>query len=103
MNHPRKYGYTSYHYYAYGEEDPLIDPSPAYLAMGNTPKERQRAYQHMVEGILATEGFVKRNYSSVPFIGDPKWVKEKYENLKNYLRGKSKSENKEIRSNSPPM
>lgn len=101
VNHPRKYGYTSYHYYAYGEKDDLIDPSPAYLVMGSTPQKRQRTYRNMVEAILVEEGLVKKNYSSSSFIGDPKWVQEKCINLKNYFRGISKSKGHDIRLMSP--
>lgn len=102
VDHPRKYGYTSYHYYAHGERDDLIDPSPAYLAMGDTPRKRQMVYRTMVEAILTTERFVKRNYSNTPFIGDPKWVEEKYNKLINYLQGMSRSNRAETRSTSPP-
>lgn len=89
VTHPRKYGWTSYHYYAHGEEDRLIDPAPSYLGLGNTPEERQSAYKTIVEGVLASEGLLKCNYSAVHFIGDPKWVLEKNEQLKEYMRKRS--------------
>lgn len=89
VKHPRKHGWTSYHYYACGEEDQLIDPAPTYLELGNTPKDRQAAYRKMVEGVLISEGLIKRNYSAVHFIGDPKWVMQKCEQLKSYMRSKS--------------
>lgn len=91
VNHPRKYGWTSYHYYAHGEKDPLIDPAPSYLALGKNTRERQRNYRKMVEGVLISEGLLKKNYSSVAFIGNPKWVKEKYDKLRVHLRERVQS------------
>ncbi len=102
VNHPRKYGWTSYHYYAHGEEDPLIDPAPSYLALGNSPKERQLNYCKMVEGVLISEGLLKKNYSTVAFIGDPKWVKEKYDKLKKRIRNSSSRDISKQTSQAPP-
>ena len=88
VKHPREYGWTSYHYYAYGEEDPLIDPAPSYLDLGSTASKRQEEYRKMVEGVLRVEGYLKRNYSAVHFIGDPIWVEEKYLALKEAIERK---------------
>lgn len=72
--HPKDYHWCSYRYYAYGEPDPLITPAPSYLALGETPKERQAAYREMVDAIIENDGLAKRNYSNVYYIGDPDWV-----------------------------
>ena len=45
VKHPRKYEWTSYHYYAYGDEDPLIEPAPSYLDLGNTASKRENEYR----------------------------------------------------------
>jgi putative transposase len=89
--HPKDYRWTSYHYYADGTKNELIDPAPSYLAIADTPKERQAKYKQMVEGVLVSEGFLKRDYSTVSFIGNPDWVREKYESLKMYFQTKKKS------------
>ena len=81
VEHPRNFRDSSYHYYAFGKADPLITPAPCYLALGRTPEERQAVYLKMVEEILKNDWNEKRPYSSVHFIGNPKWVKKKNEEL----------------------
>lgn len=88
VGHPREYRWCSYRYYACGEADPLITPSPSYLTLGNTEEERQRAYREMVDAIVAEEGLEKRHYSSMRAIGDPAWVRARYEELKAIQREK---------------
>lgn len=45
---PEDYPFSSYRYYAYGEPDPLITPSPAYLALSQTQEGRQKRYIDLV-------------------------------------------------------
>ena len=42
---PKEYPWGSYRYYAFGEDNPLVDPNPLYLELGKTPVERQKAYR----------------------------------------------------------
>jgi putative transposase len=77
--HPRDNEWSSYRHYAYGEEDPLITPSPSYLALGNTPEERQREYRAIVEALVEHRRLM--NISHTYFIGDPDWVIKKYQEL----------------------
>lgn len=79
--HPREYKWCSYHYYALGKPDPLITPAPSYMTLGNTNEERMEAYREMVDAIIAEDVMEKREYSRVYCIGDPEWVKERYEEL----------------------
>ncbi len=81
VSHPRENLFSSYDYYAEGTEDPLITPAPSYLGLGNTKEKRQKAYQRLVEDILKDDWKEKRPYSSLPFIGNPDWVKKKTQNL----------------------
>lgn len=82
VKHPRDYRWSSYHFYAYGEPDPLITPPGCYLEMGNTDTQRQATYRRLVENILNTEGFKKRDHSVVCFIGNPEWVLQRNLELK---------------------
>ena len=75
--HPQDYSWSSFHYYAYGKENPLLTPAPSYLKLALTPQERQKVYLAMVEEILKNDWKEKRPYSSVPFIGNPDWVQKK--------------------------
>src|SRR3990167_8208079 len=49
--HPQDYSWSSFHYYAYGKENPLLTPAPSYLKLALTPQERQKVYLAMVEEI----------------------------------------------------
>lgn len=84
--HPKEYGWSSYHHYADGKKDPLITPAPSYLSLGNSPEERRQIYRQMVEAILQDDWKEKKPYSSVPFIGDPEWVKVRHEALRQLNR-----------------
>lgn len=79
--HPREYRWSSYHFYAYGRPDPLITPAPSYLALGDTTELRRKSYCAMVDEIMERDGLEKKNYSRVYAIGDPDWVKSRYEEL----------------------
>lgn len=79
--HPREYRWCSYHYYADGMDDPLITPAPSYMTLGNTDEERRKAYREMVDAIITEDVMEKREYSRVYCIGDPDWVKKRYEEL----------------------
>lgn len=41
--------WSSYHYYSFGKNDPLITPSPPYLALGESARIRQFEYHTIVE------------------------------------------------------
>ena len=75
--------WSSYADYAYGHEDPLITLAPSYLTLGETPKERQREYRGMVRELMRQD---RINISNTCFIGDPDWVKQQYEVLREEMR-----------------
>lgn len=88
VKHPKEYKWSSYRYYAHGEDDPLITPAPSYLALGRNPKERQLKYRIMVNSIIKEYGLNKRNFSQTQYIGDPKWVENNYDSIKKLQRTK---------------
>ncbi len=45
---PKDYPWTSYRTYAFGEENPLIDPNPAYLALSDDIEARRKKYTEYV-------------------------------------------------------
>jgi putative transposase len=79
VKHPQQNRWSSYRYYAHGRPDPLLTPCPSYLALGDTPEERQREYRIQVEGLMAHREML--NISQVQYIGDPDWVLMKYQEL----------------------
>ncbi len=82
VTHPKENEFSSFRYYAYGEEDPLITPAPSYLDLAGTPERRQAAYQALVREILQHDWKDKKPYSSSHFIGNPRWVLWKTRQLK---------------------
>ena len=72
---PRDAKWSSYSCYAHGRKDPLVTMAPSYLTLGNTPKERQRAYRGMVRELMRQD---RINISNTCFIGDPGWVMKQY-------------------------
>lgn len=83
--HPEDYKWSSYRYYAFGEADDLITPAPSYLALGNSPKERQSVYRDLITEILNNDWHQKKYYSSIPFIGNPDWVIKQTQKLKSVI------------------
>lgn len=88
IDHPKDYRWSSYRYYAYGEDDPLITPAPSYLALGKTARDRRQAYRAMVDTIIAEDGLKKCNYSKTACIGNPDWVRDRYRELREIQRSK---------------
>jgi putative transposase len=87
VKQPPHYHYCSYRHYAFGEPDPLLDPCPAYEELGDTPKQRQAQYRKMVEAVLEeVRPPHTDNHRRACFIGDPEWVKTRYEKLLAYER-----------------
>ncbi len=86
--HPKDYKWSSYRYYAYGEPDPLVTVSPSYLTLGNTDEKRQSEYRRMVEEVIEEEDLKKRDYSKALYIGDPGWVKARYEEIREIQQAK---------------
>lgn len=100
VDHPKENAWSSYAYYAYGRPDPLVTPSPSYLALGDSPKERQLAYRAIVEGLMINGQVL--NISHTYFIGDPEWVIGKYRELCARL-GIKAVEKRVLRMLSPPQ
>lgn len=84
---PRENKWSSYHYYAFGKEDPMITAAPSYIALEDTPKKRQSRYQEMVKILI--EEARKENYSKTLYIGDPDWVNKNYQRVRQSRREKS--------------
>ena len=80
---PEESKWSSYAYYAYGRDDPLITSAPSYLALGATGEERQRVYRTMVQDLMLQD---RINISNTCFIGDPNWVKRQYHELQEQVK-----------------
>jgi REP-associated tyrosine transposase len=86
VKHPRENRWSSYHFYAYGQRDPLITPSPLYLNLAKTAVERQYEYRMIVASLIEHRKLL--NISHTHFIGNPEWVLKKYQELCDRLGGK---------------
>ena len=58
----KDYPHSSYHYYAYGKEDVLIDEDPYYATLGSDKIERERRYR----GFVKLEGPYDRVIDQTP-------------------------------------
>jgi len=96
---PKDNNWSSYGYYAYGREDPLITPSPSYLALSEDPMERRREYLAIVKSLIEHRKLL--NISHTHFIGNPEWVLKKYRELCTRL-GRQINEVMFLRLTSPP-
>lgn len=77
---PKEWRYSSYRYYAFGENNPLIDPAPDYLALGASPATRRLAYRGLFALSASRELRVRRpEFTRAAFIGPPWWVRAKLE------------------------
>ena len=45
---PGSYPHSSFGYYSLGQPDPLLEPSPAYLGLADTERDRMLSYWHYV-------------------------------------------------------
>ncbi len=79
--HPKENEFSSYRHYALGISDPLITDPQFYIELGTSPKERQLAYQSMVlQTLVDAPRKIRGRY--LFFVGDPLWVKQRYDELK---------------------
>lgn len=88
VKHPKNNDWSSFNYYAYGNEDELITPAPSYLALGETSTTRQKIYREMVETLMTQKR--ELNISDTYFIGNPDWVIKKYKEMKSSSTSKQK-------------
>jgi putative transposase len=54
---PAAYPWSSYRWHALGAPDPVVTDHALYLALGNTPQERQQAYQALCQGQISADLF----------------------------------------------
>lgn len=79
--HPKQFHWSSHAFYAHGRFPKWITPSPAYLKLGRTPKQRAQAYRRLIENSLK-EPWKKRPFSVIKFIGSKNWVMLKARQLR---------------------
>ena len=71
----RDWPWSSHAHFAYGRPDPLVTDPPEYVALGRTVAERCRAYlKLLLRSVAALVNEWRREFTRVPFIGDPDWI-----------------------------
>ncbi len=80
VKYPHHYLFSSFRFYAEGENDSLITPNPLFLELSQSPHQRQTIYQKLVIGES-----IKTNLHQ-EFIGDPEYI----ESMEAFFRIKSK-------------
>jgi putative transposase len=61
---PAEYPWSSYRYYAFGEEDPLVSPDPLYIQLGDEPSHRQVRYRYLMAERMEESGREKADEST---------------------------------------
>ncbi len=75
---PKSWRWCSYRHYAYGEKNSLVTDAPEYLALGDSPAQRRRAYVHLFAQKLSATILVHRpDLVLAAFIGEDVWVATK--------------------------
>jgi len=99
VDHPRKWPYSSYNFYAYGKIrfwwEHFLTPLPEYLALGSTPKERQSAFRALSEAFgeimrakrEANMGLCRGLSGRWKAVGDAEFIREFVRVLDERLRG----------------
>src|SRR3989344_2909123 len=64
VDKPEDYQYSSYHYYAFGEPDPLITPDLFYEEMGKDSNRRQQLYKELIIDHIIEESYKKNTWGS---------------------------------------
>lgn len=60
VNEASEYAFSSYRFYAYGEADPMLDCSPAFLALAVNPIARRELYAAYVNSVRVQEEMMER-------------------------------------------
>jgi len=81
--------WSSYHFYAFGKFDPLVDVEPFYLELGESAKDRQRNYQKFFK-VIEEEHVLKdiREKLHQGILGSTDFIKKIKEKFKIKLIGK---------------
>jgi len=76
---PADYKYSSYRFYARGEKDPLISPSPWYLSLSSDSAERRKIYEKLIiqPNTISTQILLGQRY-----VGEAEFLKSMEEKYK---------------------
>jgi hypothetical protein len=69
---PEQYPYSSYKYYAYGKDDPMLDRDVCYNPLGKNDPMRQREYRELVDSDSEQIG---RAIGRQLFLGSDEYIK----------------------------
>ena len=69
---PEQYPYSSYAYYAFGKDDPLLDRDPCYEALREDDSQRRNEYRKLV---LEDAGHVGQAITRQLFLGSAGFIK----------------------------
>lgn len=73
VNSPAEYIFSSYNFYAYGKPDSLLTPSPAYLALSDSPEMRRKYY---IEFVVDNSIINMQRLNKQRFIGSEDFIKK---------------------------
>jgi len=59
VENPKDYRCSSYHVYAYGKKDLLVDEHPIYQELSTKETDRRKRYREFVKGVLRARNAMK--------------------------------------------
>ena len=68
VNEPSLWRWSSFHAHAHGHENPTLDFHSLYLALGDSPEARQRAYRQIVQEQMRQKGYTRESTFSMGVI-----------------------------------
>ncbi len=96
VDDPSEWRWSSYRAHALGTDDPVLDLHELYLALGNTPEERQANYQEMVAERIMEKGLQREPvYTSGVILGGRTFVEsllEEYSKIVDYYKDRQPRE-----------
>lgn len=76
VNRPEDYAYSSYRYYAYGVNDPLIMTDPVYLGLSDKAEERRKQY---IAFVVDSSIINSQRLQTQLFIGNKAFIRKQEE------------------------
>ncbi len=94
VKHPTEYRHSSCRFYAFGEKSKQteqLDPPAWYIALGRTPRERQRRYRQLLDAYLRSIDLLedRESYCQGRFIGQLLWCEQRKRDLREAAKARA--------------
>ena len=73
---PKDYKWSSYHVYAYGKKDSVVDEHPIYRELSKDETERRKRYREFVKGMVKDKNAMKGEMDRRVVYGSKDFIEE---------------------------